>query len=120
MSDTGKTNFSDCGQVQYIDGWTYGIDETGRTVCLGKEDDIKQILTTNKLTDDLVPLQRKILSQIIEYRQEEGFGDREVDMVNTGDDGTAGSKQEAISPSTPGKRIAQRASHQKHSRLLRR
>ena len=64
--------------------------------------------------------QRKVLIEIQEYRREEGMGTGKRDMVRAGNDGTTGRKPKAARQSTPGKRLARRASEQKSKSLLRR
>ena len=66
MSDTGKTNFSQGGQVQYIDGSAYGINQSGRPICLGKEDDLRKAIENNKTSNS--PIINQILSMEWEQR----------------------------------------------------
>lgn len=106
--------WSDCGQVFYLDGWGYGLTDTLQTICAGREEDIKRFFETGQLNNELCPTRRQVLMQIKEYREEQGIGIRETNMVRAGNDGASGGQQKAIRPFTPRKRLALRTSHQKH------
>ncbi|MFC1970465.1 hypothetical protein ACFLV0_00785 [Chloroflexota bacterium] len=58
------------GQVFFDDGWGWGIDEELRTICLGREEDIKSFFETGELKGETHPKQRQILNEIREYRKE--------------------------------------------------
>ena len=55
--------------LYYLDGLCFGIAHDGRTVCLGKEVDIKAILanptkrSNNPLTNDIIDLERQLTKQ---------------------------------------------------------
>lgn len=59
------------GQViQYIDGFAWGVGPTGRTVCLGDEAKIKELLTMpkqkragNPTIDQIISLERSLVKQ---------------------------------------------------------
>ena len=41
-----RAYWSPGNQIYLVDGWSYGIDHKGRTVCIGTEPDIQKALTT--------------------------------------------------------------------------
>jgi hypothetical protein len=55
--------------IQYLDGFCFGIAPDGRTICLGKEADIKEILdnptqrSINPLVNDIIDLERELIKQ---------------------------------------------------------
>ena len=55
--------------IQFIDGLCFGIAPDGRTICLGKETDIKEMLanptkrSSNPLTNDIIDLERELINQ---------------------------------------------------------
>jgi hypothetical protein len=67
--------WSDCGQVQFIDGRGYGIDVTGRTLDIGREADILKAFATGEIASDLCLDRAKILKGILKYRKELTDGD---------------------------------------------
>jgi len=69
-----KDYWSECGQVFFTYGRGYGLTEDLRTICLGKEADIKKFFETGEMAKELNPLQRQVLTGIADYRKEEGFG----------------------------------------------
>jgi len=68
-----KGRWSDCGQVFFEGGDGYGLTATLQTICLGKEDDIKKFFETGELKNELAPIQRQVLAEILDYRKEEGY-----------------------------------------------
>ena len=72
MSDdkTSKDYWSDCGLINFIDGKGWGLDETGKTWCLGNEADVLKAIETGELPDYLTPLEKQVLSQNLELRKE--------------------------------------------------
>ena len=70
--DKRKTRdyWSDCGLINFIDGQSYGLDETGRTWPLGKEADVLKAMETGELPDYLTPQQRRVLCHVLELRKE--------------------------------------------------
>jgi len=69
-----KGRWSDCGQVFFCDGKAYGLTDTLHTICLGGEDDIKKFFETGEINNELNSTQIQVLTQIQEYRKEEGYG----------------------------------------------
>ena len=116
--------WSECGQVFFLDGYGWGLTEELERISLGKEEDIKRFFDTGELSDKLHPSQKQVLRQIWEYRETGKYGKgeengiREADMVRAGNDGAIGSKQEAVSTTKKGQRLALRASHKKHNHIL--
>ena len=55
--------------LYYLDGLCFGIAQDGRTVCLGKEADIKEMLANptkrsiNPLVNDIIDLERELIKQ---------------------------------------------------------
>ena len=72
MSDdkTSKDYWSDCGLINFIDGKGWGLDETGKTWCLGNEADVLQAIETGELPEYLTPSEKQVLSQNLELRKE--------------------------------------------------
>ena len=65
-----KDYWSDCYLINFIDGSSYGLDETGRTWPLGKEVDVLKAMDTGELPDYLTPQQRRVLCHVLELRKE--------------------------------------------------
>ena len=72
MSDdkTSKDYWSDCGLINFIDGKGWGLDETGKTWCLGNEADVLHAIETGELPDYLTTSEKQVLSQNLELRKE--------------------------------------------------
>ena len=70
--DKRKTRdyWSDCGLINFMDGIGWGLDETGKTWCLGNESDVLKAIETGELPDYLIPQKRRVLSHILELRKE--------------------------------------------------
>ena len=70
--DNRKTRdyWSDCGLINFVDGIGWGLDETGKTWCLGNESDVLKAIETGELPDYLIPQKRRVLSHILELRKE--------------------------------------------------
>jgi hypothetical protein len=81
MSDTPKDYWSDCSQICFLDGYGWGVTDTGDRICLGREADILNCFKTRELNEDLHSKQREVLMQIQEYREENGFGDVRAESV---------------------------------------
>jgi len=64
-----KYYWSEGGQIQYLDGWAWGIDQELRPICLGREDDVKASLTNPKLKlnnpriDQILGMEREIIGK---------------------------------------------------------
>ncbi len=99
MGEKGSKHYwSECGQICFVDGWGYGLTPELRSVCLGKEDDIKKFFDTGELNGKVNPTQRQVLMGILEYRQEEGIGTtdtRTANMERAGDNGASRRKPKA-------------------------
>ena len=103
-----KGRWSDCGQVFFCDGKTYGLTDTLHTICLGKEDDIKKSFETGELNNKLAPIQQQVLAGILDYRKEEGYGTattRAGDMERASNNGTSRHKPKATRSLTFRKRF---------------
>ncbi|MFC1958650.1 hypothetical protein ACFLV6_01875 [Chloroflexota bacterium] len=55
--------------IQFLDGFCFGIAPDGRTICLGKEAEIKEMLadptkrSINPLANDIIDLERELIKQ---------------------------------------------------------
>ncbi len=93
-----KGRWSDCRQIFFEGGEGYGLTATLQTICLGKEDDIKKFFDTGELNNNLKPIQKQVLVEILDYRKEEGYGTaatRAGDMERAGNNGTSRHKPKA-------------------------
>ena len=72
IQDERKTRdyWSDCGLIYFVDGKGWGLDEDGRTWCLGGEPDVLKAIETGELPDCLTSQERRILSHVLEVRKE--------------------------------------------------
>ena len=124
MSDKAPKDFwSDCGQLFFCDGRGYGLTDTMRTICLGNEDDINKFFETGELKNELDPIQRQVLSEILQYRKEQGIGTtntRAADMERAGNNGASRPKPKATRLPTSRKRLPLRPSRTKGKSLSRR
>jgi len=75
-----KNYWSDDGQICFVDGKGYGLTPELKSICLGDEQDILNVLNSGKIKEDLTPLQRQILVSIIEYRKELDNGKSEANI----------------------------------------
>ena len=117
MSDKETRDcWSECEQIFFHYGKGYGLTETLETVCLGKEEDIKRFFETGELNNELNPIQRQVLSQIQEYRKEQGIGTtdtRAADMERAGNNGASRRKPKATRLLASRKRLPLRPSRTK-------
>ncbi|MBL7125143.1 MAG: hypothetical protein ISS51_03495 [Dehalococcoidales bacterium] len=109
MSDKEARDYwSECGQVYFHYGRGYGLVDNLRTICLGKEGDIKKFFDTGELNNDLNPTQRQVLNGILDYRKEQGIGTtdtRAADMERAGNNGATRRKPKAARLLTARKRL---------------
>ena len=70
ISEQTFKDWSKDGQVFFTGGKGYAISPTGETICVGKEDDINRLFDTGEMNQDLSPIQKKVLSNILDYRKE--------------------------------------------------
>lgn len=61
--------WSDDGQIFFTGGKGYGLTKELQTILLGCEADILEAFKTGKLKDYLKPIQRQVLTSILEYRK---------------------------------------------------
>ncbi len=93
-----KGRWSDCGQIFFEGSEGYGLTATLQTICLGKEDDIKKFFSTGEINKELNSTQIQVLTQIQEYRKEEGYGTaatRAGDMERASNNGASRHKPKA-------------------------
>jgi len=69
-----KDYWSEDGQIFFHYGKGYGLTENLRTICLGNENDIKKFFSTGEINKELNSTQIQVLTEIQEYRKEEGYG----------------------------------------------
>jgi len=65
-----RDHWSDCGQVFFTGDVGYGLTDQLKTIPLGHETDLLEAFRTGKMPDDLKPVQRQVVSSILEYRRE--------------------------------------------------
>ena len=70
--DEGKTRdyWSECGLIACVDGKGWGLDEEGKTWCLGNESDVIKAIETGELPEYLTPMERQVLTHVLELRKE--------------------------------------------------
>ena len=117
-----KDYWSEDDQIFFHYGKGYGLTENLQSICLGREEDILDMLDTGVLKDNLAPAQRQALVSIIEYRREQGIGTtdtRTADMERAGNNGASRHKPKAARLLTPRKRLPLRPSRTKGKSLSR-
>ena len=67
---TTRDYWSDCGLINFVGGEGWGLDETGKTWCLGKEPDVLKAIETGELPDYLTSQEKRVLSHVLEVRKE--------------------------------------------------
>lgn len=87
MNDV-SSRWSDCGQIFFDHGKAFGLNDDLSTVCLGDEEAVKVYLAGEKV-EGLNPAGQAALDWIVEYREQEGFGNdglgkRSVERISTG------------------------------------
>ncbi|MFC1874861.1 helix-turn-helix transcriptional regulator [Chloroflexota bacterium] len=81
MSDKEPRDYwSECRQIFFHYGKGYGLTDHPRNICLGNEDDIRKFFETGKLNNEFNPIQRQVLSGILDYRKEQGIGQRTLEQ----------------------------------------
>ena len=73
---TFEGEWSEDGQIFFCEGYGWGLTETLKTICLGKEADIKKFFDTGELNNELDPTRKQVLNGILEYRKEQGIGNQ--------------------------------------------
>ena len=113
---------SEDDQIFFHYGKGYGLTENLQSICLGKEEDILDMLNTGVLKDNLTPAQREALTWVIEYRKEQGIGTtdtRAADMERASNNGASRRKPKTARPLTFRKRLPLRPSRTKNKNLSR-
>ena len=118
MSDQPIT-WDDGSMVSFIDGVGYGLLPDLRTIPLGSQEDILQTLKTGEIKDSLTPNQKQVLTNIIWYREEQGFGARAGDMERGQPNGTPRRKTRSIRLPETRKRLPLRSPRHKIKNLSR-
>ena len=122
MGDKSKDYWSECEQIFFHYGKSYGLTKVLETICLGDENDIKKFFDTGELSNELNPIQRQVLNAILEYRKGQGIGTadtRVADMERAGDYGTSRRKPKATRSLKIRKRLPLRISRTKNKSLSR-
>jgi len=72
IQDERKTKdyWSDDGLIAFVGGKGWGLDEEGKTWCLGEEPDVLKAIETGGLPDYLTSQERRVLSHVLEVRKE--------------------------------------------------
>ena len=119
MSDKkSKDYWSECGQVLFHFGVAYGLTEELKNIPLGSEEDIKKYFETGELNDKLKPKQKELLTEILDYRKEQGIGNiRTTGMERAGNHGPTRRKKRAIRSLTSRKRLSLRPPRTKSNSL---
>jgi len=122
MSDKKpKDYWSECGQIFFHYGVGYGLTKELRSIPLGSEEGIQEYFETDKLNDQLHPIQKDVLQEILDYRKEQGIGNiRTTGMERAGNNGASRHKPKAARPLTTRKRLSLRPSRTKGKGLSRR
>ena len=108
--DRRDNNWSDCGMVFYNDRRAYAIDKQGKLWDVGDQDTVRDTLITGVIAPDLCHDNRREALQIaLDYRREEGYGERNKNTGRTGLDRTSVArvvrhKQSDARQTAPGKR----------------
>ena len=119
MSDNKpKDYWSECGQVFFHYGVGYGLTKELKNIPLGSEEEIDQYFETGEPSDQLRPIQKELLEEILNYRKEQGIGnigatgvEREVNH------GSARSKTRGTRPLTSRERLSLRPTRAKSKSL---
>ncbi len=67
-----KDYWEPSGMMYYLDGMAWGISPRGESVCLGKEVDIVECLSSGGIPRHYPIIAREILQKIIDWRKENG------------------------------------------------
>jgi len=70
---TKSMGWSNCGQIQFIDGFAWVVSSSLKTIVLGDEEKIRDCLATKVTPPDLDGQQLEAWENILEYRKENGF-----------------------------------------------
>lgn len=101
-----KAYWSKCGQIFFVDGDGFGIDDDLNTIFLGSEKAINEFFASGKVTSNLNQKALDVLEDIKEYRRQNGYEkfDRR-NLERTGNNGTARGKQKTTRLSALRKRL---------------
>ncbi len=103
-----KDHWSEDVQVFFCEGKGYGLTEGLRTICLGSENDIKKFFSTGEINKELNSTQIQVLTEIQEYRKEEGYGQSDTGgtgMERAANYGAVRGKQKTTRPLASRKRF---------------
>jgi hypothetical protein len=118
-----RDHWSEDDQIFYTYGKGYGLTDKLETVCLGTEEDIEEYLATGEFDEHFNPIQRKILTGILEYRKELGIGPEHITgaagLEREGHDGLIGRKPKTARLSKKRERLPLRPPRTKDSGLSR-
>ena len=113
-----KDYWSECGQVFFHYGVGYGLTKELKNIPLGSEEDIKKYFETGELNDKLKPKQKELLTEILDYRKEQGIGNiRTTGMERAGNHGPTRRKKRATRQIASRKKLSLRSPQQKSKSL---
>lgn len=84
MDAQKSMGWSNCGQIQFIDGKAWVLSDNLKTIILGDEDKIRDCLSTKETPQDLDAQQLETWESIIEYRKENGFYGNQSEVKRAG------------------------------------
>jgi hypothetical protein len=76
-------SWSNCGQIQFIDGNAWALTLNLKSIVIGDEDKIRDCLTTKEIPPDLNEQQNEVWEYILEYRKENGFYGNQSEIKRT-------------------------------------
>jgi len=117
-----KDQWSEDGQIFFHYGKGYSLTENLKTICLGSENDIEKFFATGEINNELNPTQVQVLTQIQEYRREEGIGESNTgtgSLQRGSHNGASRRKQKATRHLTARKRLSLHLSLKKSKSLPR-
>ena len=113
-----KDYWRECGQVFFHFGVGHGLTKELKNIPLGSEEDIKKYFETGELNDKLKSKQKELLTEILNYRKEQGIGNiGRTSMERRGNHGTSRRKPRATRPFASRKRLPLRPSRAKDKSL---
>ena len=98
----------------------HGLTKELKNIPLGSEEDIRKYFETGELSDQLQPMQKELLTEILEYRKEQGIGTTDIgrtSMERKGNHEASRGKQKAARQLTSRKKFPLRPSREKSKRL---
>jgi len=113
MNELKPIRWSKCGQIQFIDGYAWGITKSLKTIPLGIEEQVEDFIKTGIMPDGLHLVQRETLREI-RLDMEAEYGAGQADMVGAGNYGTVGRVKKTTSSPDKDKGLTLRQAHKKY------